>query len=138
LFKLSRHETKRRMKGVNVVIIISMLVVLAMVQLSFMARPGQAMTSLTCEQVGACLAPCIPFLTQGGEPSSKCCEGVKNIKASTPTAQDKRDACECVKAAANHLSNLKDDMAAALPTKCKVQMDIPVSRTTNCDTYVRR
>ncbi len=115
--------------------------VLAMVQLLFMARQGEAMTSLTCEQVDACLAPCIPFLTQGsswGEPWSKCCEGVKNIKASTPTAQDKRDACECVKDAANHFSNLKDDMAAALPTKCKVQMDIPISRTTNCDTYVRR
>ncbi len=69
MFKLSRHETKRRMKGVNVVIIISMLVVLAMVQLLFIARPGEAMTSLTCEQVGACLAPCIPFLTQGAEVS---------------------------------------------------------------------
>jgi hypothetical protein len=61
-----------------------------MVQFLFMTRPGEAMTSLTCEQVGACLAPCIPYLTQGGEPSSKCCEGIKNIKASTPTTKEKR------------------------------------------------
>lgn len=115
--------------------VMSMLVVVAMVELFFfMARPGEA--TMTCEQVGACLAPCIPYLTQGGEPSSKCCEGVKNIKASTPTTKDKRDACECVKYAANHFPNLKDECATALPTKCDVQMDIPISRTTNCQAYV--
>uniref|UniRef100_A0A1S4CW12 Non-specific lipid-transfer protein B-like n=1 Tax=Nicotiana tabacum TaxID=4097 RepID=A0A1S4CW12_TOBAC len=60
--------------------------------------------ALTCGQVDASLAP-----------------------------SDKRAACNCVKAAANRYANLKDDAAQALPTKCGVTMDTPISRTVNCD-----
>ncbi|XP_009591276.1 non-specific lipid-transfer protein 1-like [Nicotiana tomentosiformis] len=109
-------------------IIISVIAMLAMIQLMF--EPGQA---LTCGQVDASLAPCIPYLTQGGDPSSACCSGVKSLKGLAQTIADKRAACNCVKAAANRYANLKDDAAQALPTKCGVTMDIPVSRNVNCD-----
>ncbi|XP_057466661.1 non-specific lipid-transfer protein 1-like [Actinidia eriantha] len=111
------------MKGVIIVV-----VVLAMVQL--MVEPGQA---ITCGQVDAALAPCVPYLTGGGNPAPKCCDGVKDIKGMASSTVDKRATCNCVKAAANRYPSLKDDAAEALPTKCGVQMDIPVSRTTNCD-----
>ncbi|KAA8515854.1 hypothetical protein F0562_019033 [Nyssa sinensis] len=112
------------MKGV----VISMIVVLAMIQ--FMVKPGQA---ISCGQVDASLAPCVPYLTGGGNPAPACCDGVKNIKGMAATTADRRAACNCVKDAANRYSNLKDDAAQALPAKCGVQMNIPISKSTNCD-----
>ncbi|KAA8515855.1 hypothetical protein F0562_019034 [Nyssa sinensis] len=112
------------MKGVAIPVI----VVLAMIQ--FMANPGQA---ITCGQVDASLAPCVPYLTGGGNPAPACCDGVKNMKGMAATTADRRAACNCVKETANHYANLKDDAAQALPAKCGVQMNIPISRSTNCD-----
>ncbi|XP_059311174.1 non-specific lipid-transfer protein 1-like isoform X2 [Lycium ferocissimum] len=105
-------------------IIISAIVVLAMIQLMF--EPAQA---LTCGQVNASLAPCIPYLTQA------CCSGVKSLKGLAQSTADKKVACNCVKAAANRYANLKDDAAQALPTKCGVTLDTPISRNVNCDAY---
>ncbi|KAJ8565569.1 hypothetical protein K7X08_008145 [Anisodus acutangulus] len=99
-----------------------------MFQLMF--EPEQA---LTCGQVDASLAPCIPYLTQGGEPGAACCSGVKILKGLTQSTADKKVACNCVKASANRYANLKDDAAQALPTKCGVTMDTPISRNVNCD-----
>ncbi|KAJ8534749.1 hypothetical protein K7X08_016477 [Anisodus acutangulus] len=113
------------MKSVAVAIV----VVLAMVQL--IAEPAQA---ITCGQVDAALASCVPYLTQGGEPGAACCSGVKSLKGMAATTDERRTACNCVKAAANRYSNLKDDAAQALSSKCGVTMDVPVSRTINCDT----
>ncbi|GFY92715.1 hypothetical protein Acr_08g0011110 [Actinidia rufa] len=111
------------MKGV-----ITVVVVLAMVQL--MVESGRA---ISCGQVDASLAPCVPYLTGGSSLAPKCCNGVKDIKGMASSTADKRAACNCVKAAANRYPSLKEDVAEALPTKCGVQMDIPISRTTNCD-----
>ena len=105
-----------------------MVVVLAMVQL--MVELGRA---ISCGQVDASLAPCVPYLTRGGSLAPKCCDGVKDIKGMASSTADKRATCNCVKASANRYPSLKDDAAEALPTKCGVQMDIPISRTTNCD-----
>ncbi|KAH9707243.1 non-specific lipid-transfer protein [Citrus sinensis] len=43
-----------------------------------------------------------------------------------------RAACDCVKAAAARYPNIKEDAASSLPTKCGVQIGIPISKTTNC------
>ncbi|XP_059636045.1 non-specific lipid-transfer protein 1-like [Cornus florida] len=109
------------MKGV----VISAMLVLAMVQ--FMMKPGEA---ISCGQVDASLAPCVPYLTNGGTPTTECCNGVKSIKGMATTPVAKRTTCNCVKDAANRYSNLKDDAAQAHPAKCNVQMDIPISRST--------
>ena len=111
------------MKGAIIVV-----VVLAIVQL--MVEPGRA---ISCGQVDAALAPCMPYLTGGGNPAPKCCDGVKDIKGMASSTADKQTACNCVKTAANRYPSLKDDAALALPDKCGVEMDIPISRTTNCD-----
>ncbi|GMP42638.1 hypothetical protein CsSME_00012309 [Camellia sinensis var. sinensis] len=112
------------MKGVVIV-----MVVLAMIQL--MVEPSRA---ISCGQVDGYLAPCVPYLIGGsGSPAPTCCGGVKNIKGMASTTADNRAACNCVKQAADRCSNLKDDAAQSLAAKCSVQMDIPVSWTTNCD-----
>lgn len=104
-----------------------MLIVLAMVQ--FMVKPGEA---VNCGQVDSALASCIPYLMNGGSPAPACCDGVKNLKDITPTVADRRAACDCVKAAAARYPNIKEDAASSLPTKCGVQMNIPISKNTNC------
>ncbi|GMP42640.1 hypothetical protein CsSME_00012310 [Camellia sinensis var. sinensis] len=115
------------MKGVVMV-----MAVLAVDQL--MVQPGQA---ISCGQVDGYLVPCAPYLIGGsGSPAPTCCDEVKNIKGMASTTADKRAACNCVKQAANRYSNLKDDAAQSLAAKCGVQMDIPVSWTTNCDMSV--
>ncbi|CAL1352884.1 unnamed protein product [Linum trigynum] len=116
------------MKGAAV---ISMVVlVLAMAQL--IAKPADA--AISCGQVDSNLAPCIPYLTTGtGEPAPKCCDGIRSLKANTATVDDRRAACACVKAAADHYP-VKEDAASALPTKCQVAISIPISKAINCET----
>ncbi|CAK9188239.1 unnamed protein product [Ilex paraguariensis] len=109
-------------------IIASVFVILAFIQL--MVEPGQAV--ITCEQVDSALAPCVSYLTQGGEPSTLCCNGVRSIKEMAQKPEDKRDECNCMKEAANKYSNLRDEAAQALPDKCGVKIDFPVSRHINC------
>ncbi|KAI3444790.1 hypothetical protein Pfo_001455, partial [Paulownia fortunei] len=110
------------MKG-GVVAVIAVLAVISLV-----LQPGHA---VTCGQVDAALVPCISYLTgHGGDsPSPACCSGVKAVKGMAQTTADKRACCGCVKAAANRYADLKDEAAQSLPTKCGVQMDIPVSRS---------
>ncbi|CAN4125939.1 unnamed protein product [Withania somnifera] len=88
-----------------------------MVQLAVFAQGA-----ITCSQVDSNLVACVPFLTQGGEPGAACCNGVETTTA-----------CNCVKAAANRFSNLKDAAAQSLPGKCGVSLNIPISRNVNCD-----
>ncbi|KAL3516863.1 hypothetical protein ACH5RR_023765 [Cinchona calisaya] len=108
--------------------IVSAIVVLALVQL--LIEPGQA---INCPQVDIYLARCVPYLREGGEPDPACCSGVKSLIGAVKTPADKRDACKCVKQAANNVPNLKDDAAQALPAKCGVTMDIPISKNVDCD-----
>ncbi|KAJ9188530.1 hypothetical protein P3X46_003881 [Hevea brasiliensis] len=117
------------MKG----LVISVLVVVALVL--FMVMPGEA---VDCGQVSSCLASCIPFLT-GGEasPSSPCCTGIKNLEALAPTTADRRAACERVKTAAALYPNIKEDAASSLPKKCGVELNIPISKTTDCQRSVK-
>ncbi|KAK3036634.1 hypothetical protein RJ639_030203 [Escallonia herrerae] len=112
------------MKGVAV----TMLVVLAMVQ--FMARPGQA--AVTCGQVDSSIAPCISYVTGGGNPPDSCCAGVRNLMAMTPAQADRQAACQCLKGAAARYPNLRPDAASNLPQRCGVSINIPISTTTNC------
>ncbi|KAL0397683.1 UNVERIFIED_CONTAM: Non-specific lipid-transfer protein A [Sesamum calycinum] len=59
--------------------------------------------------------------------------GQAAVKVMAETTADKRACCSCVKAAANRYADLKDAAAQSLPTKCGVQMDIPISRSVDCD-----
>lgn len=113
--------------------LVLVLVVLAVVQLAI-ADQLEQQGGVSCGQVDANMAPCISYLTQGGEPSASCCSGVKTVSGMAQSTDERRTACNCLKAAANRYANLKDDAAQALPSKCGVSLNIPISRTINCDT----
>ncbi|XP_051146826.1 non-specific lipid-transfer protein 1-like [Andrographis paniculata] len=102
------------------------------VLLTILSRGGAA-AAVACPQIEGALAPCIGYLIgQDGGPSPPCCDGVKAVKGMAQTTPDKRAACNCIKAAANRYTNLKDDAAQSLPDKCGVKLDVPVSRTVDC------
>nr|C0HM61.1 RecName: Full=Non-specific lipid-transfer protein 1; Short=LTP1; Short=nsLTP1 [Carum carvi] len=88
---------------------------------------------IDCKTVDSALSPCIPYLLGGGTPTTDCCKGVSAIKDMSTTTDNKRNACKCVKTAAARYPSLKDEVAQALPDKCQVKLDIPISRNTNCD-----
>ncbi|KZV49054.1 non-specific lipid-transfer protein 2-like [Dorcoceras hygrometricum] len=113
-------------------VVLSVIVVLAVVQ--FFAQPGYA---VTCGEVDVALLPCIGYLRgSGADPTPACCDGVKAVKGMGQTPADKKACCNCVKAAANRYPDLKDAAAQSLPAKCGVQLDIPISRSVDCDKYV--
>ncbi|KAF3635561.1 Non-specific lipid-transfer protein 1 [Capsicum annuum] len=111
------------MKGILVALLMFLVVV---VQL------GEA---ITCGEVDLSLAPCLPYLIQGGDPPVPCCDGVKKLVQITPTQQDRQVACECVKSAAARYTNLKPDAATNLLSRCGVTTNIPISPTIDCKTW---
>ncbi|KAL8495667.1 hypothetical protein ACS0TY_019688 [Phlomoides rotata] len=115
------------MKGAGVAAVIAVMAVVSMV-----VQQGQA---VDCGVVDVALAPCLTYLQGSGaeHPPQACCDGVKKVKSLSQTTADKRAACACVKAAAIRISGLQDTTAQGLPSKCGVQLDIPVSRTVDCD-----
>ncbi|XP_031266884.1 non-specific lipid-transfer protein A-like [Pistacia vera] len=75
----------------------------------------------------------MPYLeAAAGNPSTACCDGVRNIKAITPTTADRQAACECVKSAAAKYPNINQDAASSLPGKFGAPLNIPTSKNTNC------
>ncbi|KAG8391535.1 hypothetical protein BUALT_Bualt01G0197800 [Buddleja alternifolia] len=117
------------MKG-SIIAVITILAIISMV-----VQPGQA---VSCGQVDAELIPCVSYLTgRGGDsPSPGCCAAVKTVKGMAQSTPDKRALCSCLKAAANNYADLKDAAAQSLPAKCSVQMDVPISRSVDCDKIV--
>ncbi|KAI3909605.1 hypothetical protein MKW98_014022 [Papaver atlanticum] len=107
------------------------VVVLAMAYM--MVEPTQA--AFTCTDVDKCLVQCMPYLVgTAAVPVPACCDGVKQIKGMAITIEDKRQACGCVKDAANKHQNIKEDAASGLPTKCGVPLSYPISKNIDCST----
>ncbi|RXH93385.1 hypothetical protein DVH24_013961 [Malus domestica] len=94
-----------------------------------MVQQGEAVVS--CGQEDSNLMPCVSYPTKGNlDPA--CCTGVQNIKNLAQTTADKQAACECCKAAANRFPSVEEVTASTLPGKCGIVMNIPISKTTNC------
>ncbi|KAJ7960587.1 Non-specific lipid-transfer protein [Quillaja saponaria] len=108
-------------------LVVGFMVVLAIELL--MVEPGQA---ITCQQVDASLGPCIAYLTGGGSPSHECCSGLGTLKNLTPYTADRRQACECLKAAASRFPNIREDLASSLPQACHVGTNVPISKNIRC------
>ncbi|KAJ7960588.1 Non-specific lipid-transfer protein [Quillaja saponaria] len=96
-----------KMKGVAMAFV---LIVLAIELL--LVEPGQA---ITCQQVDSLLSPCTAYLTGGGSPSHECCSGLKTLKNLSPYTADRRQACECLKAAASSYPNSREDLGSSPP-----------------------
>ncbi|KAK9150490.1 hypothetical protein Syun_008799 [Stephania yunnanensis] len=104
-----------------------------MVQL--MVEPSQA---VNCVDVDKSLLPCLTFLTgQVPEPAGGCCDGVKALKGLVTTTADKRQACNCVKQAAAHYQNIKDDAVSSLAGKCGAPVSFPISKNIDCNSELK-
>ncbi|GAU30833.1 hypothetical protein TSUD_267530 [Trifolium subterraneum] len=90
--------------------------------------------AVSCGTVTGDLAQCIPYLKGGPGPSPACCAGVKRLNAAATTTPDRQAACNCLKNAAGAISGLNTNNAAALPSKCGVNVPYKISTSTNCNT----
>ncbi|KAI4338785.1 hypothetical protein MLD38_023798 [Melastoma candidum] len=67
-------------------------------------------------------------------PSDSCCNGLRSLQANTPTVEDRRKAYQCFKDQVASLLPGSDAAARALPGKCGIRVDIPVSGDFDCST----
>lgn len=115
----------------SVAVKVSCLVLMCMLVASPMAVEG-----LSCGDVATQLAPCINYLRSAGPLPPACCNGVKNLKNSAATTQDRRTACKCLINASKSISGVNFGLAAGLPGKCGVNIPYKISPSTNCDQYL--
>ncbi|QCE01605.1 hypothetical protein DEO72_LG7g2904 [Vigna unguiculata] len=89
----------------------------------------------SCVQAKLQLLTCLSFLTTNQKsPSSACCNGVRNVRASAPTKPELREACVCLKSTANETLNLNKNKAVQLPKLCNVDIGFPISKDIDCNT----
>ncbi|KAB2624787.1 non-specific lipid-transfer protein 2-like [Pyrus ussuriensis x Pyrus communis] len=114
------------MKGVVIAAVVVVLATLVLVE------PGHA--TVTCQQAVSSVSPCLQYLTSGsGTPPVACCSGVSGLRQLTQTTEDRRTACQCLMDAANQNQDIKEAAAAGLPTACRVQINVPISRSVDCN-----
>ncbi|XP_047312846.1 non-specific lipid-transfer protein 1-like [Impatiens glandulifera] len=108
------------------------IVLLAVVLLLQQLPDGEAV--ITCGQVNAALAPCLPFLTSSGAgtPVPKCCNGIRAARSLMRTKLERQTVCNCFKIASQRFKSISDRVAASLPKKCGVSIGIPISRSVDC------
>ncbi|BAT80832.1 hypothetical protein LR48_Vigan07g031600 [Vigna angularis] len=78
---------------------------------------------LTCEEEKTLVKPCLDYLTKKTDsPSTSCCDGLKQIISSTPTKEEKIDACKCLEESGSDVPNLDKDRANNLRKDCKINV----------------
>ncbi|XP_051140544.1 non-specific lipid-transfer protein 1-like [Andrographis paniculata] len=87
--------------------------------------------AVSCGDVQAQLAPCLSYITAGGNPTATCCNGVKTLSGGLRSPQDRQEACRCMKAAAATF-NVQPDVASSLASKCGVSVGVSISPNIDC------
>ncbi|KAK4796637.1 hypothetical protein SAY86_028963 [Trapa natans] len=91
---------------------------------------------ISCGQVAATIAPCIPYVRSSGGPvPMACCGGVKSLNSAIGATPDRQAACKCLKAAAGSIPGINYGLAEGIPAKCGVPMPFKISLSTNCDRF---
>ncbi|WVZ54813.1 hypothetical protein U9M48_005558 [Paspalum notatum var. saurae] len=109
------------------------VVVIGVVAAVLLAAAASEAT-LTCGQVSAALGPCLPFAKgSGSAPSAGCCNGVRSLHAAAATVEDRRTACECLKAAAARISGLKPGNGGTIAARCGVSVPYHISPSIDCN-----
>ncbi|CAJ1971285.1 unnamed protein product [Sphenostylis stenocarpa] len=94
----------------------------------------EASRGYNCDKARRSVLPCLSFVMDNADaPSTQCCKGVKEVKASAPSKPELRAACLCIKEALFYNLNLNYRKVKALPGLCKVDLGFPVSINVNCD-----
>ncbi|XP_056861107.1 non-specific lipid-transfer protein 3 isoform X2 [Raphanus sativus] len=89
--------------------------------------------SISCNAVASCIAPCVPYLRQGGVVTPACCGGMRNLNGLAQTTLDRQQACKCVQSIISSIPGLNPNLAAGLPGRCGVSFPYPISASNNCD-----
>ncbi|KAF8082699.1 hypothetical protein N665_0809s0002 [Sinapis alba] len=88
---------------------------------------------ISCGKVASSLAPCVNYLSKGGVVPPPCCAAVTSLNNMAQTTPDRQQACKCIQSAAKSIAGLNPSLAAGLPGKCRVNIPIPISMSTNCN-----
>ena len=91
-----------------------------------------ATKALTSNQVRSALAPCVAYLTKGGSPTAKCCNGIKNLNTAANNTPARQQACTYIKALYKSVKGIQAGFAKALPGKCKVNVGYSIDPSINC------
>ncbi|XP_058732924.1 non-specific lipid-transfer protein 1-like [Vicia villosa] len=106
---------------------------LAMIMCMILGLP-QTLAALTCLQVDAKLAPCIPYVTgSGGAVPQPCCDGITALNNQAATKNDRQAACKCIEKAAKALPGLNVDALFGLPSKCGVKLPYNLGPSIDCN-----
>ncbi|XP_058734673.1 non-specific lipid-transfer protein A-like [Vicia villosa] len=112
------------MKNLRMILMLLVLLLLTMEQVH----------GFDCEQAKTSVHSCTSFLVgDDAEPSTTCCDGIKLIKSSVTTVDERRAACECIKNWASNIPNIKEDLAISLPKRCGVDIGFPITPNMNCN-----
>ncbi|XP_027171398.1 non-specific lipid-transfer protein 3-like [Coffea eugenioides] len=98
------------------------------------SRPEVAAAAPSCSVVGTMLEPCEPYvIDQGSQPSSACCNGVKEVSDSAASKADLEAVCNCIKNALPSIENASPARISGLPKACGVNSNFaPVDPNYDC------
>ncbi|CAL0326336.1 unnamed protein product [Lupinus luteus] len=92
------------------------------------------LADIECAEIIEYLQTCVPYLKHGGAsdiPPSTCCDGVKAVVNKLKSVDDKRDACNCIKAIVQ-ITKLKLESARNIPIKCGIKIPFQISPDFDC------
>ncbi|KAK3165814.1 hypothetical protein QOZ80_1AG0038140 [Eleusine coracana subsp. coracana] len=100
------------------------------------APPAAVHAAMSCNTVYSTLMPCLPFVQMGGNrPTDSCCGGIRSLLSQAGTTPDRRTICGCLKSVASQAAGSNYiSRAAALPSKCGVNLPYKISGDVNCNT----
>lgn len=102
------------------------------------APPAGVEAAISCSTVYSTLMPCLPFVQSGSNlPPPTCCSGIRSLLTQASTTPDRRTICGCLKTVASRAAGSNYiSRAAALPSKCNVNLPYKISGDVNCNAYV--
>ncbi|CAN6348793.1 unnamed protein product [Urochloa humidicola] len=97
-----------------------------------------ASAAVSCSEVTSAVAPCLGYaMGSAASPSAACCSGVRSLSSRASSAADRQAACSCLKSMTGRLGRGGATMgnAANIPTKCGVNVGVPISPNVDCSKY---
>ncbi|XP_057838065.1 non-specific lipid-transfer protein 1 [Cryptomeria japonica] len=89
-------------------------------------------SAISCGSLTLDLLPCLPYLRSGGgDPSSFCCNEIKQLNAAIRGKEARQGACKCILQQGKRY-HINWNNAKQLPGLCKVNLPVPVSPNTDC------
>jgi hypothetical protein len=70
-------------------------------------------------------------------PSTACCNGVRSLSSRASSTADRQAACSCLKSMTGRLGGgASMGNAANIPSKCGVNVGVPISPNVDCSKYL--